>query len=147
MNIRKGDHISFFFLFSFSFPQPVLFPKLLCCASYTLITPVLLISHHTHVWFCLSYLRGPSDVRNYFWILVLLKGTIYVTSRLFACKIIILAKFASLITSEVSTYTGDFRADYVTLRVEIIHLTWGGIWINLNLSQGAMEGKNSLHLL
>lgn len=35
--------------FFFFFPHQVLFPKPLCYASYTLITPVLLISHHIHV--------------------------------------------------------------------------------------------------
>lgn len=44
---------TFFFFKKFYFSQQVLFPKPLCCASYTLITPVLQISHCSHVWFCL----------------------------------------------------------------------------------------------
>lgn len=44
--------------------------------------------------------------------------------------------------SEVLIYTSVFRAEYVTLNVEVFHLSSSGIWINLNLSQQEMEGQD-----
>lgn len=136
----EGRPSFFFFLISFYFFQQVLLPRPLHYAPYTLITPVLLISHCFYIWFSPSYLRGASYVRQYLLIFVPLKAVFYVTTILFVCKTIILAKFSSLITAEVCTYACNFGADYMTLRVAIIHLTSGGIWINLNLSQQAMKG-------
>lgn len=52
---------------------------------------------------------------------------IFVTSILFTSRIRILAKFSSLMNSEVLIYTSVFRAEYVTLNVEVFHLSSSGI--------------------
>lgn len=115
----------FFSFFIFFFPtNPFPQTSLLCFLS--LKPPVLLIRHCIHVWF-FSVIWGY--VWNHFWIMILLNGVIYMTLRLFTCKIIFLANFASLVTSKVPIYTGNSGADCIISRVEIIHLISGGIWI------------------